>query len=226
MTDYTFKICLVGDGGVGKTTFVKRHKTGEFEKKYVATLGVEVYPLDFSTNHGVVRFNIWDTAGQEKFAGLKDGYYIGSEGAILMFDVTNRQSYNNLDSWYEGVTKVCQDVPIVLCGNKVDIAKRQVLPKDISFHRKKKIQYYDISAKSNFNFEKPFLYLARQLTGHDDLQFVEEPVITPPTIVLDAELISQYEEELKAVQKAWPNSEDVQEYERMMEVGKKFVENY
>lgn len=60
----------------GKTTFVKRHLTGEFEKKYVATLGVEVHPLVFHTNRGQIRFNVWDTAGQEKFGGLRDGYYI------------------------------------------------------------------------------------------------------------------------------------------------------
>lgn len=88
-----FKLILVGDGGVGKTTFVKRHLTGEFEKKYVgkcffhgycnddfdflffvATLGVEVHPLDFHTNHGKIKFNVWDTAGQEKYGGLRDGY--------------------------------------------------------------------------------------------------------------------------------------------------------
>ena len=72
----TFKCVLVGDGGTGKTTFVKRHLTGEFEKKYVATLGVEVHPLVFNTNRGPIRFNVWDTAGQEKFGGLRDGYYI------------------------------------------------------------------------------------------------------------------------------------------------------
>jgi GTPase SAR1 family protein len=72
----TFKCVLVGDGGTGKTTFVKRHLTGEFEKKYVATLGVEVHPLVFHTNRGPIRFNVWDTAGQEKFGGLRDGYYI------------------------------------------------------------------------------------------------------------------------------------------------------
>jgi GTP-binding nuclear protein Ran len=54
---------LVGDGGVGKTTFVKRHLTGEFEKKYIATLGVEVHPMSFVTNHGKIVFNVWDTAG-------------------------------------------------------------------------------------------------------------------------------------------------------------------
>ena len=69
-------LILWGPPGTGKTTFVKRHLTGEFEKKYVATLGVEVHPLEFNTNRGVIRFNVWDTAGQEKFGGLRDGYYI------------------------------------------------------------------------------------------------------------------------------------------------------
>lgn len=81
----TFKCVLVGDGGTGKTTFVKRHLTGEFEKKYVATLGVEVHPLVFHTNRGPIRFNVWDTAGQEKFGGLRDGYYIQVRMSLLPF---------------------------------------------------------------------------------------------------------------------------------------------
>ncbi len=72
----TFKVILVGGGGVGKTCFIKKHRTGEFEQKYNATMGVEVHPLKFHTNKGPVIFNIWDTAGQEVFRGLGDGYYI------------------------------------------------------------------------------------------------------------------------------------------------------
>lgn len=66
-----FKVVLVGDGGVGKTTFIKRHISGEFEKKYIATQGVEVSSITFSTNHGPIRLNLWDTAGQEKLGGLR-----------------------------------------------------------------------------------------------------------------------------------------------------------
>ncbi|CAO2204184.1 unnamed protein product [Urochloa humidicola] len=167
VVDYpSFKLVIVGDGGTGKTTFVKRHLTGEFEKKYEPTIGVEVHPLDFSTNCGKIRFYCWDTAGQEKFGGLRDGYYIHGQCAIIMFDVTSRLTYKNVPTWHRDLCRVCENIPIVLCGNKVDVKNRQVKAKQVTFHRKKNLQYYEISAKSNYNFEKPFLYLARKLAGN------------------------------------------------------------
>ncbi|CAL6327132.1 unnamed protein product [Bathycoccus prasinos] len=178
----TFKLVLVGDGGTGKTTFVKRHLTGEFEKKYLPTVGVAVHPLDFNTNCGPIRFDCWDTAGQEKFGGLRDGYYIHGQCAIIMFDVTSRTTYKNVPTWHRDITRVCEDIPIVLCGNKVDVRNRQVRAKTITFHRKKNLQYYELSAKSNYNFEKPFLYLARKLAGNPQLVFTESPALAPPEV--------------------------------------------
>jgi small GTP-binding protein len=99
----------------------QRHLTGEFEKKYIATLGVEVHPLQFHTNFGAICFNVWDTAGQEKFGGLRDGYYIQGQCGIIMFDVTSRITYKNVPNWHRDLVRVCENVPIVLCGNKVDV---------------------------------------------------------------------------------------------------------
>ncbi|GKT55509.1 GTP-binding nuclear protein gsp1 ran [Colletotrichum tofieldiae] len=170
----TFKLVL--------TTFVKRHLTGEFEKKYMATLGVEVHPLGFTTNFGQIQFDVWDTAGQEKFGGLRDGYYINGQCGIIMFDVTSRITYKNVPNWHRDLVRVCENIPIVLCGNKVDVKERKVKAKTITFHRKKNLQYYDISAKSNYNFEKPFLWLARKLVGN-------------PALV-DEKLLEQYRKEM------------------------------
>ncbi|CAH9117693.1 unnamed protein product [Cuscuta europaea] len=143
--DYpSFKLVIVGDGGTGKTTFVKRHLTGEFEKKYEPTIGVEVHPLDFSTNLGKIRFYCWDTAGQEKFGGLRNGYYIHGQCAIIMFDVTARLTYKNVPTWHRDLCRVCENIPIVLCGNKVDVKNMQVKAKQVTFHRKKNLQYYEI----------------------------------------------------------------------------------
>lgn len=97
-----------------------------------------------------------------------------------MFDVTSRVTYKNVPVWHRDLgrsgrsvfvtvyvcgCRVCPNIPMVLVGNKVDVKNRQVKPKQITFHRKKNLQYIEVSAKSNYNFEKPFLYLARKLTG-------------------------------------------------------------
>ncbi|ORZ15575.1 ras family-domain-containing protein [Lobosporangium transversale] len=205
----TFKLVLIGDGGTGKTTFVKRHLTGEFEKKYIATLGVEVHPLSFSTNFGNIVFNTWDTAGQEKFGGLRDGYYINGQCGIIMFDLTSRITYRSVPNWHRDLVRVCENIPIVLCGNKVDIKERKVKPKSIDFHRKKSLQYYDISAKSNYNFEKPFLWLARKLSGNPGLEFVASPALAPAEVSIDAALMQQYKQELDtAAQMPLPEEDD------------------
>jgi len=195
---HTFKCVLVGDGGVGKTTFVKRHITGEFEKKYLPTVGVVVHPLNFATTCGPIRFNVWDTAGQERFGGLRDGYYIQGQCAIIMFDVTSRVTYKNVPNWHRDLVRVCEKIPIVLCGNKVDIKDRKVKIKSIQFHRKKGLQYFEVSAKSNYQFEKPFLWLARKLTGNNELQFTENPALQPAEVAVDMSLMKQYQDEMAA----------------------------
>jgi GTP-binding nuclear protein Ran len=96
-----------------------------------ATLGVEVHPLSFSTNFGTICFNVWDTAGQEKFGGLRDGYYIQGQCGIIMFDVTSRITYKNVPNWHRDLERVCENIPIVLCGNKVDVKVRRFVLKGI-----------------------------------------------------------------------------------------------
>ena len=82
------------------------------------------------------------------------------------------------------MTRVCENIPIVLCGNKVEVRKedRKVKAKQITFHRKKNVQYYEISAKVNYNFEKPFLWLTRKLAGNNEITFEEAPALAPPEV--------------------------------------------
>ena len=172
-------------------------------------VGVAVHPLEFHTNCGPIRFDCWDTAGQEKFGGLRDGYYIHGQCAIIMFDVTSRTTYKNVPTWHRDITRVCEDIPIVLCGNKVDVRNRQVRAKTITFHRKKNLQYYELSAKSNYNFEKPFLYLARKLAGDPNLSFVESPALAPPEVTINLAEQAQYEAELaNAAAQPLPDEDD------------------
>jgi GTP-binding nuclear protein Ran len=186
-----------------------------------------VHPITFHTNYGQICFNTWDTAGQEKFGGLRDGYYIQGklrsakiqltilgQCGIIMFDVTSRITYKNVPNWHRtrslqriktnmntgDLVRVCEGIPIVLCGNKVDVKDRKVKAKTITFHRKKNLQYFDISAKSNYNFEKPFLWLARKLAGNQSLEFVASPALAPPEVQVDASLMDAYTKELEQAQ--------------------------
>merc|ERR1711998_356506 len=114
-----------------------------------------------------------------------------------MFDVTSRITYKNVPNWHRDIVRVCENIPIVLVGNKVDVKDRQVKARNIQFHRKKNLQYYDLSAKSNYNFEKPFLSLARKLAGDPHLKFVETPAIKPPELLMDQGTINQLEKDMQ-----------------------------
>jgi GTP-binding nuclear protein Ran len=119
-----------------------------------------------------------------------------------MFDVTTRATYKSVPQWHRDLVRVCENIPIVLLGNKVDVKDRKVKAKMIDFHRKKNLAYFDISAKSNYNFEKPFLWLARKLSGHAELFFTEQPALPPPdpTALMSAEQIAAQEAELRDAQ--------------------------
>ncbi len=126
-----------------------------------------------------------------------------------MFDVTARVTYKNVPNWHRDLVRVCDNIPMVLCGNKCDMKDRKVKAKQITFHRKKNLQYYDISAKSNYNFEKPFLWLARKLAGEAALEFVAMPALAPPEVAMDPMAVAQAEEELRlAQQTALPDDDD------------------
>jgi len=152
--------------------------------------------MPFFTSKGKILFNVWDTAGQEKLGGLRDGYYINGNCGIIMFDVCSRITYQNVPKWYKDLVRVCENIPIVLVGNKVDVKDRKVKAKQITFHRKKNLQYYDISAKSNYQFEKPFVWLLRKLTGDAQLSLVEAPVLAPNEVEIDAQQVANMQKEL------------------------------
>ncbi|OAG29026.1 GTP-binding nuclear protein Ran [Nematocida displodere] len=191
------KLVLIGDGGTGKTTFVKRHVTGEFTKQYIATVGAETYLLPFFTNHGTINYHVWDTAGQEKFGGLRDAYYIGSDCAIIMFDTTSRITYKNVPNWYRDLRHICPDIPVCLCGNKVDIVDRKIKPANMKDRKSLNMVYFDISAKSNYNYDKPFLYLTRKLFNLPDLFFVANSNLLPPETQVDEAYMEQIRKEFE-----------------------------
>jgi GTP-binding nuclear protein Ran len=173
----TFKVALVGDGAVGKTNFVRRLLGRSFESNYSPTIGVEVHRLLLKTTKGDIVFSMWDLAGEEKFGGLRDGYYIGAQAALVVFSVTDRKSYKSVPNWHRDVVRVADVVPMVLLGTKRDaISERRVSPKNILFHRKRNLQYVEVSSKSMSREEllRPMLLLARMLTNDQMLELLDD----------------------------------------------------
>ena len=137
-------------------------------------MGVEIKRLRFNTNFGQIVFDVWDCAGHDMFGRLRLSYFHGMDCAIIMFDVTSGMSYKHVPNWYRDLTETAgTKVPIVLVGNKTDEKGRLVQASKIRFHREMNLQYYEQSVKSNYNYEKAFLWLARKLTNNADLVFVE-----------------------------------------------------
>jgi GTP-binding nuclear protein Ran len=173
----TLKVCVIGASGLGKTTWVKRLATGDFTWKHIPTLGVEVHPLTLRTNHGPVIFNLWDVAGLDKYRGLGDGYFIQSHGAILFLtsDVEDNKrrllEFRRINSG---------DTPVVCVIPKCDVPRS--MEESLATHGMQKfakangLLIYPMSAKSNYNFEKPLLAIASALFKVSELRFVDEPI--------------------------------------------------
>ena len=126
-----------------------------------------------------------------------------------MFDVTTRITYKNVPKWYKDLTRICENIPIVLVGNKVDQKDRKVKARQITFHRKRNLQYFDISAKSNYQYEKPFLWILRTLVGDANLYLVEALALRPQEIQMDKDHLRTLENEWKEVENApLPDDED------------------
>ena len=158
-----YKIILAGDGGVGKTTYINQLLKGKFTNTYTPTLGVDVFVLAFNTNYGMFVLDIWDTAGQEKFKGLGDNYFMRSDGAIVMFDITAKNTLKNIKTWVSSIKNKNKgkNIPIGIYGNKFDVV---IEDKD-----RIKTKHPKISCKSCYNVYAPIVDILQKITGHEDL---------------------------------------------------------
>jgi len=154
-----YKIVMLGDRKVGKTSYIKKLLSGEFVKEYKETNEVKMYEMyiDEILNYKElnVKFNIWDCIGDENIMKRKD-YLYGADGAIIMFDLTNKESYDNVEKWKELFKSICPNSPILVVANKADNKKIIKVPSDFS-----------ISVKFCYNFDKPIIHLYEKLENID-----------------------------------------------------------
>ncbi|MFX1469984.1 MAG: GTP-binding protein, partial [Promethearchaeota archaeon] len=165
---YIYKLSLIGDSGVGKTSMAQRYVHGIFKADYKATIGTYISKKEckFKELDTSVRFMIWDLAGQSQFERLWPDYLTDSRAGIIVFDITNRDSFKNVKKWYDIITRVALPyIVLILVGNKVDLNNSRVVSAEEGMELAKElgIYYMETSAKTNENIEDVFEWIALQI---------------------------------------------------------------
>ncbi|KAM6942762.1 ras-related protein Rab-8B [Xenentodon cancila] len=169
--DYLFKLLLIGDSGVGKTCLLFRFSEDAFNTTFISTIGIDFKIRTVDLDGKKIKLQIWDTAGQERFRTITTAYYRGAMGIMLVYDITNEKSFDNIRNWIRNIEEhASADVERMVLGNKCDMNdKRQVsvslmsaciLPQLAIDYG---IKFLETSAKSSINVEEAFLTLARDI---------------------------------------------------------------
>jgi len=164
--DYLFKLLLIGDSGVGKSCLLLRFADDTYTESYISTIGVDFKIRTIELDGKTIKLQIWDTAGQERFRTITSSYYRGAHGIIVVYDVTDLESYNNVKQWLHEIDRyACENVNKLLVGNKSDLqGKRAVETKDAAeFADSLGIEFLETSAKNATNVEKAFMMMAAQI---------------------------------------------------------------
>uniref|UniRef100_A0A7S0BQM7 Uncharacterized protein n=1 Tax=Rhodosorus marinus TaxID=101924 RepID=A0A7S0BQM7_9RHOD len=164
--DYLFKLLLIGDSSVGKSCLLLRFSDGSFNESQMSTIGVDFKIRTLELDKKTFKLQIWDTAGQERFRTIAAAYYRGAQGIIIVYDVTNKQSFENVEMWLSEVNKYGSgDVNKLLVGNKSDLtSKREVeTEKGKELAESNGMKFLETSAKTAENVEEAFLTMTREV---------------------------------------------------------------
>ncbi|XP_062187649.1 ras-related protein RABE1c-like [Phragmites australis] len=164
--DHLIKMLLIGDSGVGKSCLLLRFSDDTFTTSFITTIGIDFKVRTVELDGKRVKLQIWDTAGQERFRTITTAYYRGAMGILLVYDVTDESSFNNIRNWVRNIEQHASDnVNKILVGNKVDMDAKRV----VSTAQGQKLadeygmQFFETSAKTNQNVEQVFFTIARDI---------------------------------------------------------------
>jgi Ras-related protein Rab-11A len=163
---YLFKIVIIGDSGVGKSNIFTRFIKDEFNLDSKATIGVEFSAKNVTIKDKVIKAQVWDTAGQERFRALAKNYYRGAVGALLVYDITNHDSFKSVERWLKEVKDHAEPHLVsLLIGNKNDLEEKRAVKTEegAEFAEKQGVGFVETSAKNNVNIESAFNRLVTEI---------------------------------------------------------------
>mmetsp|Transcript_16647 Transcript_16647/g.36090 ORF Transcript_16647/g.36090 Transcript_16647/m.36090 type:complete len:206 (+) Transcript_16647:61-678(+) len=162
--DYLFKVLIIGDSGVGKSCLLSQFVDNAYNEQFLSTIGVDFKIRTLDVRGKAVKLHVWDTAGQERFRTITSSYYRGSHGIFVVYDVTDRQSFEAVQGWVREVEKYASPGHMVLVGNKIDLPNRAVLTSEGSeLADKLGVPFLETSAKSAVNVDTAFTGMAETL---------------------------------------------------------------
>ncbi|CAD8050614.1 unnamed protein product [Paramecium sonneborni] len=164
--NYLFKFIIVGDTSVGKSCLLLQFTDSRFRNEHDPTIGVEFGARNLKINDKQIKLQVWDTAGQESFKSITRSYYRGSIGGILVFDVTSRKSFENLQKWNQEIQGyACDKIEMVIVGNKIDLDERREVKTEEAknYAQKQGFTYFETSAKTGENVDNVFETMANQV---------------------------------------------------------------
>ncbi|CAK8686858.1 ras-related protein Rab-35-like [Clavelina lepadiformis] len=163
--DHLFKLLIIGDSGVGKSSLLLRFADNTFSGSYITTIGVDFKLRTIEIDGEKVKLQIWDTAGQERFRTITSTYYRGTHGVIVVYDVQRAESFVNVKRWLQEIEQNCDSVNRILVGNKDDEPEKKVVETEDAetFAEQINISLFETSAKENKNVEEMFVAITRQV---------------------------------------------------------------
>jgi Ras-related protein Rab-1A len=174
--DFIFKVLLLGNSDVGKSSLILRYVDGTWSNTFIPTIGVDFKVKTIEVDNKKIKMQIWDTAGQERFRTVIASYFKGSHGVLLIYDVTNKTSFKQLESWLEIIeNNASEDILKILIGNKIDLEEDREVTKEEgqSFANQHNIQFMETSAKMNTNVNEAFEALAKIMMEYNVNQKVK-----------------------------------------------------
>ena len=166
--DLLFKLLLIGDSGVGKTSILLGYSDNNFNNTFIPTIGIDFKIKTIELHGKKIKLQIWDTAGQERFISITTSYYRGAMGIMLVYDVTNSKSFNNIAKWLRNIQEHSNpDVEKMILGNKCDMEDRRVVSKarGEAISCENGVQFLETSAKTNVNIDRAFIELTESILG-------------------------------------------------------------
>lgn len=175
--DHLFKILIVGDSTVGKTSVLVRYVDDVFNPEFQTTIGVDFKVSTLQIEGKIVKLQLWDTAGQDRYRNIVSSYYRGAHGIILMFDLTSPETFSRVEEWYEESQKyLATQIPRLLIGNKSDLTTERMVTKEDALELAERfaMQYIETSAKANSNVSEAIGLLAQQIIAKSPGKTVED----------------------------------------------------